>query len=309
MEFIVGYTGFVGSNIVANHQFDGLYNSKNITEAYGKNPDLLVYSGVPAEMFLANQNPEADKALMDQAIENIKQINPKKIVLISTIAVYQNPDGVDEDYPIDESTLTAYGANRLYLEQWVEKNMSDYHIVRLPGLYGKNLKKNFIYDFIHYVPPMLNQAKYSELSEKEALIKEHYVLQDNGFYKCMLPIDAKAERETLKEAFRRVGFSALNFTDSRGTFQYYNLKNLWNDIQIAVKNDIKKLNLAVEPVTIAELYDELTGEIFVNELPKAVPYFNYKTKYAQLWNRENGYILGKEAVLEDVKTYIKEQLA
>ena len=74
MEFIVGYTGFVGSNIVANHQFDGLYNSKNITEAYGKNPDLLVYSGVPAEMFLANQNPEADKALMDQAIENIKQI-------------------------------------------------------------------------------------------------------------------------------------------------------------------------------------------------------------------------------------------
>ena len=129
MEFIVGYTGFVGSNIVANHPFEGLYNSKNITEAYGKNPDLLVYSGVPAEMFLANQNPEADKALMDQAIENIKQINPKKIVLISTIAVYQDPDGVDEDYQIDESTLTAYGANRLYLEQWVEKNMSDYHIV------------------------------------------------------------------------------------------------------------------------------------------------------------------------------------
>ena len=125
----------------------------------------------------------------------------------------------------------------------------------------------------------------------------------------MLPIDAKAERETLKEAFRRVGFSALNFTDSRGTFQYYNLKNLWNDIEIAVKNDIKKLNLAVEPVTIEELYSELTGETFVNELPKAVPYFNYKTKYAQFWNGEDGYILRKEAVLEDVKTYIKEQLA
>lgn len=309
MEFIVGYTGFVGSNIAANHTFDGLYNSKNVTESYGKNPDLLVYSGVPAEMFLANQNPEADRALMDQAIENIKQINPKKIVLISTIAVYQEPDGADEDYKIDESTLTAYGANRLYLEQWVEKNMSDYHIVRLPGLYGKNLKKNFIYDFIHYIPPMLNQAKYSELSGKEALIKEHYVLQDNGFYKCMLPIDAKAEREALKDAFRRAGFSALHFTDSRGTFQYYHLKNLWNDIQVVVKNDIRKLNLAVEPVTIAELYTELTGETFVNELPKAVPYFNYKTKYAQLWNGENGYILGKEAVLKDVKTYIKEQLA
>ncbi|MBQ8279974.1 MAG: NAD-dependent epimerase/dehydratase family protein [Roseburia sp.] len=304
MEFIVGYTGFVGSNIIASHTFDGMFNSKNITEAYGKNPDLLVYSGVPAEMFLANQNPEADKALMDQAIENIKRINPKKIVLISTIAVYQDPDGVDEDYQIDETTLTAYGANRLYLERWVEANMSDYHIVRLPGLYGKNLKKNFIYDFIHYVPPMLNEAKYKELSAQEELIKTEYVLQDNGFYKCMLPIDAKEERTALKEAFRRVGFSALNFTDSRGTFQYYNLANLWQDIQIAIEHKIQKLNLAVEPITISELYQELTGEVFVNELPKAVPYFNYKTKHEALWDGANGYIHTKEEVLADVKAYI-----
>lgn len=309
MEFIVGYTGFVGSNIIENHKFDGLFNSKNVTEAYGKQPDLLVYSGVPAEMFLANQNPQADKALMDQAIENIKQIQPKKIVLISTIAVYQNPDGVDEDYQIDETTLTAYGANRLYLERWVEENFKDYLIVRLPGLYGTNLKKNFIYDFIHYVPPMLNEAKYTELAEKEELIKTHYVLQENGFYKCMLPIDAKKAREKLKEAFRRTGFSALNFTDSRGTFQYYNLNHLWNDIEIAMRNNICKLNLAVEPVTIGELYRELTGEEFVNELPKAIPYFNYKTKYAQLWHGTEGYISTKDEVLKEVKKYIKEQLA
>lgn len=305
MKFIVGYTGFVGSNIVANHSFEGLFNSKNIAEAYGKNPDLLVYSGVPAEMFLANQNPEADKALMDQAIENIKKINPKKIVLISTIAVYQNPDGVDEDYEVDETTLTAYGANRLYLEKWVEANMAEYLIVRLPGLYGKNLKKNFIYDFIHYVPPMLNETKYTELSAKESLIQKHYVLQENGFYKCMLPVEAKEEWNELKEAFKRTGFSALNFTDSRGTFQYYNLSNLWRDIEIALGNDIRKLNLAVEPVTIAELYQELTGEVFVNELPKAVPYFNYKTKYDYLWNGAEGYIRNKSEVLEDIKAYIK----
>lgn len=309
MDFIVGYTGFVGSNIIASHRFDGLYNSKNITEAYGKSPDLLIYSGVPAEMFLANQNPEADKALMEQAIENIKQINPKKIVLISTIAVYQNPDGMDEDFDINEKELTAYGANRLYLERWVEMNMEDYHIIRLPGLYGRNLKKNFIYDFIQYVPSMLSEAKYRELSSVEELIRTHYVLQDNGFYKCMLPAEAKEEREALKEAFRRVGFSALNFTDSRGTFQYYNLSNLWHDIEMVVEHNIRRLNLATEPVTIAELYHELTGEEFVNELPKEVPYFNYKTKYAQLWNGKNGYILEKEAVLADVKAYVKEQLA
>lgn len=308
MEYIVGYTGFVGSNIVAKHTFDGMFNTKNITEAYGKEPDLLVYSGVRAEMFLANQNPEADKALMDEAIENIKKIAPKKIVLISTIAVYQDPNGEDEDFEIDETALTAYGANRLYLEKWVEQNIENHVIVRLPGLYGKNLKKNFIYDYIHYIPAMLNEAKYRELSEKESLIGEKYVLQENGFYKCCVPIDEKEEREKLKAAFKRVGFSALNFTDSRGTFQYYNLAQLWNDIQIALENGIKKLNLAVEPITIAELYKELTGETFINELPKAVPFFNYKTKYASLWNGQNGYIKTKEAVLEDVKAYIESNL-
>ena len=307
MEFIVGYTGFVGSNIIANHTFDGMFNSKNVKEAYGKQPDLLVYSGVPAEMFLANQNPEADKARMDEAIENIKQIQPKKIVLISTIAVYHNPNETDEDYEIDESELSAYGANRLYLEKWVEEHFEEYLIVRLPGLYGKNLKKNFIYDYINYIPAMLNEAKYKELSEKEELIKVHYVKQENGFYKCDVPVEAKEERKTLKEAFKRTGFSALNFTDSRGVFQYYNLNQLWNDIELALEHNICKLNLAVEPVTIAEVYQELTGEFFVNELPKEVPYFNYKTKYAALWGGADGYIKTKREVLEDLKSYIEEK--
>lgn len=308
MEYLVGYTGFVGSNLIEAHQFDGVFNSKNITEAYGKNPDLLVYSGVPAEMFLANQNPQADRALMEQAIENIKKIQPKKIVLISTIAVYQNPNGETEDDSIDETTLTAYGANRLYLERWVEEHIKEHLIVRLPGLYGKNLKKNFIYDFIHYIPAMLNEAKYQELSEKEPLIKEQYVRLENGFYKCMTPPEEKELLQQLKEAFRRVGFSALYFTDSRGTFQYYHLKNLWNDIELACKHGITKLNLATEPVTIAELYHELTGEIFVNELSKPVPYFNYKTKYDKLFGGKDGYMMSKDMVLKDIKQFVgKEQ--
>lgn len=309
MEYIVGYTGFVGSNIVANHEFDGKYNTKNIQDAFGGNPDLLVYSGVRAEMFLANQNPEADLALMDEAIDNIRKINPKKLVLISSIAVYQDPDGVDEDFAIDASGLTAYGANRLYLERWVQENVEDYLIVRLPGLYGRNLKKNFLYDFINYIPPMLNQAKYAELTERETgelhseLIREHYLLQDNGFYKW-----DKLLHPELKKVFRALGFSALHFTDSRGVYQYYNLDCLWGDIELAMEHGIKLLNLAVEPVTAAEVYEYLTGETFVNELPKAIPHFNYKTKYAFLWNGENGYLRTKEEVLEDVKKYVEEQL-
>ena len=46
---LVGYSGFVGSNIASYCQFDGLYDSSNVEQSYGTNPDLLVYSGVPAQ--------------------------------------------------------------------------------------------------------------------------------------------------------------------------------------------------------------------------------------------------------------------
>ena len=60
MNALVGYTGFVGSNIYASGEFDSVYNSKNIESAVGTGPDLLVYAGVRAEKFLANNAPEKD---------------------------------------------------------------------------------------------------------------------------------------------------------------------------------------------------------------------------------------------------------
>ena len=304
-EYLVGYTGFVGSNLLDKHAFNGLYNSKNVQEAYGTNPDLLVYSGVKAEMFLANKDPEEDFALMEAAFENIKKINPKKLVLISTIAVYHNPDNVDEDAIIDETNLAAYGKNRLYLEKKVRESFPDALIVRLPGLYVKNLKKNFIFDFIKRIPAMLSEEKYVEFSEISDAIRECYYRLDNGFFKCR-ELSLK-EEEKLRSEFSKLGFSALNFTDSRGTYQYYNLANLWNDIMVALKNNIVLLNLSVEPVTASELYFYLTGEAFVNHLDKPIPFFNYKTKYAEIYGGKNGYIRTKKDVLEDVKQYISEK--
>ena len=49
MISLIGYTGFVGGNIYASsdNMIDGIYNSKNIEEAYGTNPDLLfITSGI-----------------------------------------------------------------------------------------------------------------------------------------------------------------------------------------------------------------------------------------------------------------------
>ena len=154
---LVGYTGFVGSNIYASagDEIHGLYNSKNIKEAYGTKPELLIYAGLRAEKYLANQAPEKDRELIVQAQENIQKIAPQKLALISTIDVFKRPNGVDENAHIDTDGLGAYGFDRYQLELWAREEYPDSLIIRLPALIGKNLKKNFIYDYIHLIPSML----------------------------------------------------------------------------------------------------------------------------------------------------------
>ena len=69
---LVGYTGFVGSNLNDSYNFSYVFNSKNIKEAYGLKPDLLVYAGVRAEKFLANQFPDKDFESIKEAFSNIQ---------------------------------------------------------------------------------------------------------------------------------------------------------------------------------------------------------------------------------------------
>ena len=303
MKSLVGYTGFVGSNVYKAGNFDAAYNSKNIAEAYGTNPDFLVFAGLRAEKYLANKAPEKDMQLIYQAEENIARINPKRLVLISTIDVFKNPRGVDENTVIETENLHAYGYNRYQLELWVRENFPDALIIRLPGLFGKNIKKNFIYDYINVIPFMLKAEKFYELAEKDPDLENYYCLQDNGFFKVNV---SNADREMLKDKFRMLGFSALNFTDSRSIYQFYNLERLWNDIQLVLSNGIKLWHPATEPVSAGELYEYLTGKEFNNELGGIPANYDYRTIHDDLFGGKNGYICSKELVMEDIRRFVEE---
>lgn len=301
MTALVGYTGFVGSNIYEAGQFDAVYNSKNIEEAYGTNPQLLIYAGIRAEKYLANHAPEKDMELIIQAEENIRKIHPKKLVLISTIDVFRVPKDVDENSRIDTVNLHAYGYNRYQLELWVRETYPDALIVRLPGLFGKNIKKNFLYDFIHIIPAMLKADKFAELSVREPQLWYFYQKQENGFYKLCAE---EKDREILKHIFLRLGFSALNFTDSRSVYQFYNLQRLWSDIRIALGAGIMLWHPATEPVSAGEIYKYLTGEEFVNKLQGTPAHYDYRTVHAELFGGKAGYISDKQRVLREIGAFV-----
>lgn len=305
MIALVGYTGFVGSNIYASagNKIDAVYNSKNIEKAYNTCPDLLIYAGLRAEKYLANNDPEKDMELIFQAEENIKKINPKRLVLISTIDVFKNPKNVDETSEIVTEGLHAYGYNRFQLELWVKKNYPDSLIIRLPGLFGKNIKKNFIYDFINVIPFMLKTDKFMELVSKDEELNKYYNLQDNGFYKVNVE---EAEKEILKAKFLKLGFSALNFTDSRGKYQFYNLGRLWDDIQTSLAAEITMWHPATEPVSAGEIYEYLTGKKFDNELGGVPVDYDYRTIHEDIFHGKNGYISNKKTVLDEIRNFCEE---
>lgn len=304
MIALVGYTGFVGSNIYASgkEKITHVYNSKNIEEAYGTQPELLIYAGLRAEKYLANHMPEKDLELILQAQENIRKIAPKKLVLISTIDVFKHPVNVDESADIDCENLHAYGLNRYRLECWVRQQYPDALIIRLPGLFGKNLKKNFIFDYINVIPFMLKAEKFRELAQKEPSIAEFYGLQPNGFYQCKAL--EEDQKQALRETFRKLGFTALNFTDSRSVYQFYPLARLWEDIQTALAGNLTLWHPATQPVSAQELYAYLAGEPFENTLSGAPANYDYRTAYAEMFGGKDGYICTKEEICQLIADFV-----
>jgi NAD dependent epimerase/dehydratase family len=145
---LIGHTGFVGGNLLAQHSFDARYNSSNIDEIAGQSFDLIVCAGAPAEKWKANADPERDLANIQRLAGAIIRANARRVVLLSTVDVFGSPIGVDEDSPVPTDGLHAYGRNRRLLEESIAARFET-TVVRLPALYGPGLKKNVIFDFLH----------------------------------------------------------------------------------------------------------------------------------------------------------------
>ena len=215
---LVGSTGFVGGNLLAAYPFDAAYHSTDVQNGFGRDNGLVVYAGVPAAMYLANADPAADLAVMASARENLRRLAPKKVVLISSICVFADSRGKTEaDEPTPEG-LAPYGANRLQLERWVREDWPDALIVRLPALYGKGLKKNFLYDLHTITPALLRPDKYRQLAAESELVRISYEDAGNGFYK----LSGKADPAALRAWFAAAPFICLTRSGASLTIEEKN---------------------------------------------------------------------------------------
>ena len=147
---IVGCTGFVGSNLCQQTIFESFFNSRNIQDIEGKAFDTLVFSGAPANKWIANKEPDKDWHNLEHIMALLKTVQAQQVILISTVDVIP-PSDVPQDESVDCAAAKnhAYGTHRLALEQFMRAHFQKVLIVRLPGLFGPGLKKNVIYDLMH----------------------------------------------------------------------------------------------------------------------------------------------------------------
>lgn len=150
MNALIGYSGFVGGTLLKQKLFEYCYRSTTIGEIENKSFNIVVCAGAPAQKWIANKNPQGDRHVIDGLIARLRTIQCKMFILISTVDVFRQPLGVDEDTVVEEDGLHAYGLNRRTLEKFVQSHFSNHLIVRLPGLVGPGLRKNVIYDLLNH---------------------------------------------------------------------------------------------------------------------------------------------------------------
>lgn len=192
MRALVGYTGFIGSNLAKQSSFDHFYNSKNIEEIIGKSYDEIVFSGLPGVKWKANLNPDEDTAVVDLMMKRLQTVKCRKFVYVSTIDVYKNHMDVNERTPVSYDHYP-YGSNRSRFESFILKEYKESLAVRLPIVFGEGFKKNYLFDLMNrknlqnvYIR---NKVQFYDVNDLTRDIEETKKISDTIFNFSTQPIE------------------------------------------------------------------------------------------------------------------------
>lgn len=305
---LIGYSGFVGSNILLKSDFHYKYNSKNINDVKNKEFDLLICSSIPSDMQLANANPDKDLSNILELLNILKHVKAEIAVLISTIAVYPQPVIYNEN-TVDFISDSIYGKNRKIAEEEFKNIFKNNIIIRLPALFGKNLKKNFIFDIINPEPSFFTVDKFESIKNqiKDTIVINYYNFdnkQNRYIFNRMKAIEDNKRKE-IKDILLSINETSLQFTNSNSSFQFYNLDNLYNDILISIKNDIKVLNICSKPILAKDIMKNIFNMNFISRNAKLYNY-DMKSVHSDKWGNYDGYLYNEESIYNDLRLFFTQ---
>ena len=127
------------------------------------------------------------------------------------------------------------------------------------------------------------------------------------FPECMIVRLPGLFGEGLKKnvIFDLLNDNCLEMINPESSFQYYYLKNLSNDIELAENAGLKLINLFTEPVATKEIIAEFFPGKKVGWQPAAEGHYNLFTKNAGLWGKNGHYCYTHDEVLAQLGEFIR----
>lgn len=99
--------------------------------------------------------------------------------------------------------------------------------------------------------------------------------------------------------------NCLKGINKKSSYQYYFLKNLWKDIEIALNNNIKLINLFTEPLSTQEIVNVFFSGKKIGEESVAEIHYDLHTKYAKTWDNSGHYIYTKGEMMQQLSEFIE----
>jgi hypothetical protein len=87
------------------------------------------------------------------------------------------------------------------------------------------------------------------------------------------------------------------------TFQFYDLADLWRDLQAAIHARLTTVNFATEPIAAADVAEQCF-ERRLDGTDKPVIQYDMRTAYASTFGRTGHYIRSQAEVLQQLQRFV-----
>lgn len=308
-DCLIGSTGFVGGSLARQHNFMGHFTSRNIASISETNWDTVVCAAAPGSMLEANTAPDRDARKIGALCDELRKLRARRFVLVSSVAVLEDFAGQDDESTIHFQQELAYGRNRRMLEAFCQENFDQCLVLRLPALYGPDLRKNFVFDLMNPMPSMLNEVRMTALKDNlspaqaDFLDTVYHPDAATGLQKLDRPAyNAAPQRAKLDAAVLELGLSATQFHNPNTTYQFYGTMRLWQDIGVASEAGLEVIHLATAPLRAADIHLRLTG----CEMPETgarLHHEDLRSRHASLWGRQDGYLQSADEVMNALAAF------
>ncbi len=99
----------------------------------------------------------------------------------------------------------------------------------------------------------------------------------------------------------------LHKVNAAGSFQFYNMNRLWDDVRKAQQHQLGLVNFVTEPVTIGEAARAAFGIDFTNDTGTPPARYNIRSRHAQVFGGDHGYCYSREQVLTEMGAWVRSE--